>query len=94
MVNSKPGDTGGSKKKSESKPLDLSCENSDFLFRATCVIVSTDFLKIIILHQKRRYQSDPIRNAIRVLLTALKSPVRLWIKEANEFSYPFGWNFL
>ena len=52
-------------KKSESKPLDLCCEKSDFSFRATCVIVSTAFLKKIILHQKRRYQSDPIRNPIR-----------------------------
>ena len=53
------------KKNSESKPLDLCCENSDFLFRATCVVVSTAFLKIIILHQNRRYQSDPIRNTIQ-----------------------------
>ena len=28
------------------------------------------FLKIITLHQRRRYQSDPIRNPILVLLTA------------------------
>ena len=55
---------------SESNRLDLCCENSVFLFRATCVIVKAAFLKIIILHQKRRYQSDPIRNPIGILLTA------------------------
>ena len=53
-------DTGGSEKKSESSRLDLCSESSDFLFRATCV--KTAFLKIIFLHQKPRYQSDPIRS--------------------------------
>ena len=53
----------------------LKCHFRYFLFRATCGVVKTAFLKIIILHQKRRYQSDPesypIRNPIWVLLTAL-----------------------
>ena len=87
MVNFKPGntwktiffvsDTGGSEEK----------------IRSTFVIVRTAFLKIIILHQKRRFQSDPIRNPIRsdpiqspilVLLTATStttSPNTAW-KEA------------
>ena len=29
--------------------LDSCCENSDFLFRATCIIIKTAFLKIILL---------------------------------------------
>ena len=59
MVNFKPGniwktiffvsDTGDSEEK----------------LRTTCVIVRTAFLKIMILHRKRRFQSYPIRNPIR-----------------------------
>ena len=51
----------------------LKCHFHYFLFWATCVVVRKAFLKTIILHQKRRYQSHPIRNLIRVLLT-----VGLW----------------
>ena len=71
MVNFKPGDIGGSEEKIRVEPAtDLCCENLDFLFRVTCVIAKTAFLKIIILLGQRRYQSDPIRS------NSIRSPIR------------------
>ena len=66
-------ETGGSEEKIRDEPVDWCCDNSDFSFRAAESLLKQPFLKIIILHRKRRYQSDPIRNPILVLLTAVIS---------------------
>ena len=71
-------DTGGSEEKIQVEPnevwtshgLDSCYENSDFLFRATCVIIKNSFSQNL-LHQKRKYQPDPIR----VSLTARENLV-------------------
>ena len=79
--------------------LDSCCENSDFLFRATCVIIKTSQNNSSALKEKIPVQTDPIRSGvqsdtqsdpIQILLTAFFVTTELvnnranWVREIFE----------